>query len=161
MKAPASRALLGLLTGLDVVVNCQVAPVNAVLGELRRRGVKILDHVHVLDKTRSGRAAGHPYVALAFEHIYDLILTCSEQMVDWFHGMGVPNAKLMHIRNAPSYEHAGVRSAHHPAPTPAARHAGAAEDLSSSAAWIRRRASSACTPPRSSSSGASCRSISA
>lgn len=96
--------LLGLLTGLDVVVNCQVAPVNAVLGELRRRGVKILDHVHVLDKTRSGRAAGHPYVALAFEHIYDLILTCSEQMVDWFHGMGVPNAKLMHIRNAPSYE---------------------------------------------------------
>lgn len=96
--------LLGLFSGLDVVINCQVAPVNAVLGELRRRGVKIIDHVHVLDKTRSGRAAGHPYVALAYEHIYDLILTCSAQMVDWFHGMGVPDAKLMHIRNAPSYE---------------------------------------------------------
>jgi glycosyltransferase involved in cell wall biosynthesis len=25
-------------------------------------------------------------------------------MVDWFHGMGVPQAKLMHIRNAPSFE---------------------------------------------------------
>ncbi|WP_374307647.1 glycosyltransferase [Dongia sp.] len=96
--------LMGLLAGLDVVVNCQVAPVNAILGELRRRGVKILDHVHVLDRTRSGRAAGHPYIALAYEHIYDLILTCSEQMVDWFHGMGVPSAKLMHIRNAPSFE---------------------------------------------------------
>nr|WP_298688480.1 glycosyltransferase [uncultured Dongia sp.] len=96
--------LLGLFSGLDVVINCQVAPVNAVLGELRRRGVKIIDHVHVLDKTRSGRSAGHPYIALAYEHIYDLILTCSAQMADWFHGMGVPDAKLMHIRNAPSYE---------------------------------------------------------
>lgn len=96
--------LLGLLGGLDVVINCQVAPVNAVLGELRRRGVKILSHVHVLDRTRSGRVAGHPYVALAYEHIFDLILTCSRQMVDWFHGMGVPAAKLLHIRNAPSYD---------------------------------------------------------
>lgn len=96
--------LLGLLSGLDVVVNCQVAPVNAVLGELRRRGVKILSHIHVLDRTRAGRVAGHPYVALAYEHIYDLILTCSDQMVDWFHGMGVPQAKLMHIPNAPAYE---------------------------------------------------------
>lgn len=96
--------LLGLLGGLDVVINCQVAPVNAVLGELRRRGVKILSHVHVLDRTPAGRAAGHPYVALAYEHIYDLILTCSQQMADWFHAMGVPQAKLMHIPNAPSYE---------------------------------------------------------
>ncbi|MBI2254629.1 MAG: glycosyltransferase [Proteobacteria bacterium] len=96
--------LTGLLAGLDVVINCQVAPVNAILGELRRRGVKILDHVHVLDRTRSGRTAGHPYVALAYEHIYDVILTCSKQMVDWFHGMGVPNAKLMHIPNAPSFD---------------------------------------------------------
>lgn len=96
--------LLGLLGGLDVVINCQVAPVNAVLGELRRRGVKILSHVHVLDRTRAGRTAGHPYVALAYEHIYDHILTCSQQMADWFHGMGVPQAKLMHIPNAPAYE---------------------------------------------------------
>jgi glycosyltransferase involved in cell wall biosynthesis len=96
--------LLGLLGGLDVVINCQVAPVNAVLGELRRRGVKIISHVHVLDRTPVGRAAGHPYVALAYEHIYDLILTCSQQMADWFHAMGVPQAKLMHIPNAPSYE---------------------------------------------------------
>jgi glycosyltransferase involved in cell wall biosynthesis len=96
--------LLGLLGGLDVVINCQVAPVNAVLGELRRRGVKILSHVHVLDRTRAGRTAGHPYVALAYEHIYDYILTCSQQMADWFHGMGVPQAKLMHIPNAPAYD---------------------------------------------------------
>lgn len=102
--AAKSEELLGLLTGLDVVVNCQVAPVNAVLGELRRRGTKVLGHMHVLDKTPTGRDAGHPYIALAFEHAYDLLLTCSKDMVHWFHGMGVPYAKLLEIPNAPSYE---------------------------------------------------------
>lgn len=102
--AAKSEELLGLLTGLDVVVNCQVAPVNAVLGELRRRGTKVLGHMHVLDKTPIGRDAGHPYIALAFEHAYDLLLTCSKDMVHWFHGMGVPYAKLLEIPNAPSYE---------------------------------------------------------
>lgn len=99
-----SEELLGLLTGLDVVVNCQVAPVNSVLGELRRRGTKVVGHVHVLDQTFTGRDAGHPYLALAFEHAYDLILTCSKDMVHWLHGMGVPLAKLLEIHNAPSYE---------------------------------------------------------
>lgn len=102
--AAKSERLLGLLTGLDVVINCQVAPANAVLGELRRRGTKVLSHVHVLDQTFTGRDAGHPYLALAFEHVYDLILTCSHDMVRWLHGMGVPLAKLLEIPNAPSYE---------------------------------------------------------
>jgi glycosyltransferase involved in cell wall biosynthesis len=103
---PAAKTenVLGLLTGLDVIFNCQVAPVNAVLGELRRRGTKVLGHVHVLDKTGTGRDAGHPYLALAFEHAYDMILTCSEDMIYWLHSMGVPRAKLLHVANAPSYE---------------------------------------------------------
>lgn len=96
--------LLGLLTGLDIVINCQVAPISAVLGELRRRGIKVLGHVHVLDQTFTGRDAGHPYLALAFEHAYDLFLTCSKDMAHWLHGMGVPFAKLLEIPNAPSYE---------------------------------------------------------
>lgn len=102
---PAAKLdeILGLLSGLDVVVNCQVAPVNAALGELRRRGVKVLGHFHVLDQSFAQRDAGHPYLALAFEHAYDLMLTCSQDMIHWLHGMGVPLAKLLEIRNAPSY----------------------------------------------------------
>lgn len=102
--AAKTEELLGLLSGLDVVVNCQIAPANAVLGELRRRGTKVLGHMHVLDNTATGRDVGHPYLALAFEHAYDLLLTCSKDMLHWFHGMGVPHAKLMEIPNAPSYE---------------------------------------------------------
>lgn len=95
--------LMGLLSGLDVVINNQVASVNSVLGSLRRRGVKIIDYIHVLDRTAQGRHAGHPYLALAFEHVYDRILTCSDEMVQWLHGMGVPLPKLTRIDNAPSY----------------------------------------------------------
>lgn len=102
--AAKSEELIGLLTGLDVVINCQIAPVNAVLGELRRRGTKVLGHMHVIDQTFAGREVGHPYIALAFEHVYDMLLTCSQDMVHWFHGMGVPYAKLMEIPNAPSYD---------------------------------------------------------
>ena len=96
--------IMGLLSGLDVIVNNQVAPANSVLGSLRRQGVKILNYVHVLDRSSHGRDAGHPYLTLAFEHVYDAILTCSRDMVSWLHGMGVPMAKLTHIANAPSYD---------------------------------------------------------
>lgn len=101
--AAKSEQVMGFLAGLDVVINNQVAPVNAVLGDLRRRGMKVLNYVHVLDKTSMGRDAGHPYLTLAFEHVYDTILTCSKDMAEWLHGMGVPAAKLMHIQNAASY----------------------------------------------------------
>lgn len=102
-EAARTEELLGLLGGLDVVINNQVAPVNAALGALRRRGVKVLNYVHVLDQTSAGRAAGHPYLSLAFEHVHDLILTCSRGMAEWLHAMGIPDAKLLHIRNAASY----------------------------------------------------------
>ncbi|WP_062111204.1 glycosyltransferase [Aureimonas sp. AU40] len=103
-EAAIAPTLMGLLTGLDVIVNNQVASVNSVLGSLRRSGVKVLNYLHVLDRTQHGRDAGHPYLALAFEHVYDALLTCSEDMVDWLHAMGVPRAKLLHVPNAPSYE---------------------------------------------------------
>ncbi|WP_238179859.1 glycosyltransferase family 4 protein, partial [Methylobacterium oxalidis] len=98
-----SDLILGLLCGLDVIVNCQVAPANAVLAELRRRGAKIVGYWHVMDKNNVRRDVGHPYIALAFEHVYHLMLTCSESLCFWLHSMGVPQQKLMHIPNAPSY----------------------------------------------------------
>ena len=102
-EAAKAERIMGFLSGLDVVINNQVAPVNALLGDLRRRGVKVVNYVHVLDKSKMGRDAGHPYLTLAFEHVYDTILTCSMDMVEWLHGMGVPHQKLMHIQNAASY----------------------------------------------------------
>ncbi|TYC53062.1 glycosyltransferase [Rhodobacterales bacterium] len=98
-----AQEVIGFLTGLDVVINNQLAPANAVFGELRRRGVKIVNYVHVLDSSEMGRAAGHPYLTLAYEHIYDTVLTCSRDMAEWLHGMGVPSAKLLHIPNAAGY----------------------------------------------------------
>ncbi|MBG6165233.1 glycosyltransferase involved in cell wall biosynthesis [Labrenzia sp. EL_195] len=98
-----SEEVIGFLSGLDVIINNQLAPANAIFGELRRRGAKIVNYVHVLDASESGRPAGHPYLTLAYEHIYDSVLTCSRDMAEWLHGMGVPSAKLLHIPNAAGY----------------------------------------------------------
>ena len=98
-----AEQVLGFLSGLDVVINNQLAPANAIFGELRRRGVKVVNYVHVLDSSEMGRSAGHPYLTLAYEHIYDSVLTCSRDMAEWLHGMGVPIAKLLHIPNAAGY----------------------------------------------------------
>ncbi|MEJ1979304.1 MAG: glycosyltransferase [Acetobacteraceae bacterium] len=99
-----TETLLGLLDGFDLIVNCQVSPANAVLGELRRRGARVVGHFHVMDLSSLGRPVGHPYLALAFEHAYDLLLTCSDDMVQWLRAMGAPGSKLVHIANAPSYD---------------------------------------------------------
>jgi glycosyltransferase involved in cell wall biosynthesis len=102
-EAARTKKVLGFLGSLDVLINCQVAPLNAVLGTLRRRGVKIVAHTHVIDQTHFGRPVGHPYLTLGFEHAHDLILTCSQALKDWFHGMGVPDEKVIHIPNAGAY----------------------------------------------------------
>ena len=101
--AAHAKKVVGFLGRLDVLINCQVAPLNAVLGTLRRRGVRTVSHVHVIDQTYFGRSVGHPYLTLGFEHAHDMILTCSQALKDWFHGMGVPDQKVIHIANAGAY----------------------------------------------------------
>ncbi|MFE1600590.1 glycosyltransferase [Methylobacterium sp. ID0610] len=120
-----AQRMLGALTNLDIIIMSHVAPLNSVFGDLRRQGAKIVGHYHVLDETLYGRPAGHPYVGLAFEHAYDLLLTCSQQMADFLNAMGVPRAKIMEIPNAPSYEvshsdltHIMMRRSHREAPAP-------------------------------------------
>jgi glycosyltransferase involved in cell wall biosynthesis len=100
----AERALLGMLHSLDVLVAAHAAPLNALLGEIRRSGTKVINHLHVLDRTPAGRDVGHPYLALAFEHASDLLLTCSQRLADWLGGMGVPEAKLLVLPNATGSE---------------------------------------------------------
>jgi glycosyltransferase involved in cell wall biosynthesis len=100
---PMTRKVLGFLAGMDVIVNCHVAPVNAVAGRLRRGGVKIVNHLHVIDSTPYSRPAGHPYIGLAFEHATDLYLTCSQALKHWLHGNGVPLEKIEFVENAGGY----------------------------------------------------------
>ncbi len=94
------REVLGFLAGMDVVVNFDVAPLNAAAGALRARGVRFLSHLHALDRTAFGRPVGNRYLALAFEHGQDAILVSSRRLANWLHGMGVPRDKVWVIPNA-------------------------------------------------------------
>ena len=101
---PAEQAdLEGLLRPMDVVINAHAAGVHWVAGTLRRSGTLMLDHEHVLEMSRYGRGYGPPVLALAYEHSYDAILTCSNGMADWLAAHGVPAAKLIAVVNAPGY----------------------------------------------------------
>jgi glycosyltransferase involved in cell wall biosynthesis len=96
--------LFGVLAGMNLVINCHAGASSGVMSRLRRADVKTGIHLHVIDLTDRGRPVGHPYLGLAYEHAYDYFLTCSHQLANWLHGMGVPDAKLVPIPNAAGYE---------------------------------------------------------
>jgi glycosyltransferase involved in cell wall biosynthesis len=98
-----SRAL-GLLCGLEAVVNFHCAEAHALMAPLRRQGTKTIASLHVTDLTKLDRPNGHPYLTLGYEHAYDFFACCSQQLVDWCHAMGVPQGKLSLLWNAPSYD---------------------------------------------------------
>ena len=80
-----------------IVVTLMMAP-------LRRQGTKTIASLHVTDLTQLDRPAGHTYLTLGYEHAYDLVACCSQQLVDWCHTMGIPEGKLSLLWNAPSYD---------------------------------------------------------
>ena len=101
---PQERAdLMGLLSSMDVIVNAHSGALHKVADQLRRRGITMIDHEHLLERSTYGRSYGPPKLALAYEYAYDLILTCSEALRVWMHGQGVPREKLMAVVNAPGY----------------------------------------------------------
>lgn len=102
-KGDLSR-LYGLLAGMDLVINSHSAMASGIMGPLRRLGIKTANYLHVTDLTTHGRPVGHTYLGLAYEHAYDYFLTCSYQMADWLHGMGVPESKIVPIPNGPGYQ---------------------------------------------------------
>jgi glycosyltransferase involved in cell wall biosynthesis len=95
---------LGLLSGLDAVVNFHSADANALMAPLRRKGTRTIASLHVTDLSEADRPVGHSYLTLGYEHAYDLITCCSQQMLDWCHAMGIPEGKLSLLWNAPSYD---------------------------------------------------------
>ncbi|WP_240602292.1 glycosyltransferase [Paracoccus endophyticus] len=95
--------LIGLLSSMDVVINAHSGALHKVADHLRRRGITMIGHEHLLERSTYGRNYGPPNLALAYEHAYDLILTCSETLRIWMHGHGIPREKLMAVVNAPGY----------------------------------------------------------
>jgi glycosyltransferase involved in cell wall biosynthesis len=99
----AKNTIVAALAWLDAVVNCHSGEFNAAAADLRQLGVKTAAHVHLLDQSPHGRSVGHPMIALAYEHAYDLVLCSSRQLASWMHGAGIPEEKLLHVRNAPGH----------------------------------------------------------
>ena len=99
----ATSRLVAALAWLDAVVNCHSGELNTAAAELRQLGVKTAAHLHLLDMSPFGRPVGHPFITLAYEHAYDLVICNSHQLHSWMHGAGVPSEKLIRVQNAPGH----------------------------------------------------------
>ncbi|WP_135468307.1 glycosyltransferase [Crenalkalicoccus roseus] len=101
-RAEAADAL-GLLAGLDAVVNTHCLGAHALMGRLRRLGVRTHVALHLVERQGWGQPIGNPHTALAYEHAYDGVLVISERLRDWCLAQGMPPAKLHLVRNAPGH----------------------------------------------------------
>ncbi len=99
----STERVLGLLLGLDLVVNCQSAPANAIMGALRKLKIKTISYLHLIDFSKHNRPVGHVHISVGFEHAYDLVATCSRRLATELHMLGVPSEKIMAIPNAASF----------------------------------------------------------
>lgn len=95
---------LGLLNTYDAVLSFHGGAVAALMGELRRHGVQTAVSLHLNDLTQFGRPSGNTYLALAYEHAFDLVLPCSQTLAHWLHGQGIPGEKIITVRNAAGFD---------------------------------------------------------
>ena len=100
---PAAADVLGLLAGFDVVVNTHCLGAHALVGRLRRLGVRTYVGLHLVERQGWGQPLGNPHIALAYEHAYDGVLVISEQLREWCLAQGFPTGKLHLLRNAPGH----------------------------------------------------------
>jgi glycosyltransferase involved in cell wall biosynthesis len=94
---------IGMLLPMDVVVNFHVPSFNSVMAPLRKHGTRTFTSQHLVDRSWIDQPIGSPHQFLAYEHAYDGVLTISRQLLSQFRALGVPEHKLIHIPNAPSY----------------------------------------------------------
>lgn len=102
-QKPAAADALGLLAGLDVVVNTHCLGAHALMARLRRLGVRTYVGLHLVERQGWGQPIGNPHIALAYEHAYDGVLVISEQLREWCLAQGMPAGKLHLLRNAPGH----------------------------------------------------------
>ena len=103
-KGAAAADALGLLGGMDAVLNIHSLPAHALMARLRRIGVRTFCGLHLVERTPWGNPLGTAHTALAYEHAYDGITVISEKLRRWCVAQGVPAGKLHLIRNAPGYD---------------------------------------------------------
>ena len=104
---------------MDVVINAHSGALHKVADHLRRRGIIMIDHEHLLERSTYGRNYGPPKLALAYEYAYDLILTCSEALRTWlpraavsvdkFHLVKLGNDMVTTVRQRLARTHRGRR----------------------------------------------------
>ncbi|WP_169747434.1 glycosyltransferase [Belnapia moabensis] len=99
----ASRDVLGVLAGLDVVVNVHSLAGQALMAPLRRLGIRVFGGLHLIEHGPHGEPRGTPHVQAAYEHAYDGIMVISRQLRDWCIGAGIPARKIHLVENAPGY----------------------------------------------------------
>ncbi|WBK00825.1 glycosyltransferase [Methylocystis parvus] len=94
--------LENLLASYEIVISAHSSEALDIFSALRKRGVVTASHLHVFDRTSTGRSVGHPVLALAYEHALDFVLTCSRTLGDEVAGLGVPRSKIVTAPNAAS-----------------------------------------------------------
>lgn len=97
------HALEGLLLGMNAVINFHSAVLHSIVSKLRRAGVVVCASMHVNDRTSFKREAGHNFLTIGYEHVYDLLAPCSNALSRFCHSMGVPKEKIVMVPNAPGY----------------------------------------------------------
>lgn len=102
-RHPAAADALGLLAGMDAVLNAHSLGGHALMGRLRRFGIRTFCGLHLVERGAWGDPAGVAHNALAYEHAYDGITVISEQLRRWCIAQGMPAGKLHLLRNAPAY----------------------------------------------------------
>ncbi len=102
-KGTAAADALGLLAGMDAVLNTHSLPAHALMARLKGIGVRTFCGLHLVERTPWGNPLGTAHTALAYEHAYGGITVISEKLRRWCVAQGVPAGKLHLIRNAPGY----------------------------------------------------------
>lgn len=95
--------LVGLLGTMDVVVNNNCSAVNAVQGRLRGAGVKTFLQIHSVWIAPDMIPHGQAYEAVRYEHTLDGVIVISEKLRRWCRAWGIPEEKVIHVPNAPSF----------------------------------------------------------
>jgi glycosyltransferase involved in cell wall biosynthesis/GT2 family glycosyltransferase len=103
-RGAAAADALGLLAGMDAVLNTHSLPAHALMSRLRGIGVRTFCGLHLVERTPWGNPLGTAHTALAYEHAYDGVTVISEKLRRWCVAQGMPAGKLHLLRNAPGYD---------------------------------------------------------
>src|SRR6185436_15247861 len=68
-----------------------------------RLGIKTFAQIHSVTIPHVGMPTGQPYEVLRYEHCLDGVLVVSKKLAQWCRAWGIPEAKIIHVPNGPSF----------------------------------------------------------